>query len=292
MARVFERFLSDHTTSSNGHLLIAKIRSLSHRRWGRETILLGDHPVFDKVLQKLEQFALSETPVLITGESGVGKELFAGALNLLSQRNEAAYVPVNCGQFNDEHLMVSELLGHTKGSFTGAAQDRQGVFEAANGGTIFLDEIGELSPCAQKMLLRVIDQKEIMPLGSTKIRPVDIRVISATHRDLESMTEAGKFRKDLFYRLSCLHLHIPALRERGDDRALLLAYYLEQLNTAHGVRKQFSSAGMARIIWAMPTKVSTAPRVSISLQDIMSWASRKIGPAAAAFHNIIPASRF
>ena len=207
-------------------------------------LLLGQHPAFIKVLQKLEQFALSAAPILITGESGVGKELFAGALYLLSQRNEAAYVPVNCGQFNDEHLMVSELFGHAKGSFTGAAQDRQGVFEAANGGTIFLDEIGELSACAQKMLLRVIDQKEIMPLGSTKIKPIDIRVISATHRNLASMAEAGKFREDLFYRLNCLQLHIPALRERDDDRILLLAYYLDQLNEAHGVQKQFSSEAL------------------------------------------------
>jgi len=227
--------------SKNGAILPQKIKELSLKHLGKEIALLGHHPAYLEALQKLEQFAPSEAPVLITGETGVGKELFAGVLYLLSQRKDAAYVPVNCGQFNDEHLMVSELFGHTKGSFTGATHDRQGVFESASGGTVFLDEIGELSNCAQKMLLRVIDQKEIMPLGSTKIRRVDIRVISATHRHLESMAEAGKFREDLFYRLSCLHLHIPALRERGDDRVLLLTYYLDQLNEAHGMQKQFSS---------------------------------------------------
>jgi len=181
---------------------------------------------------------------LITGESGVGKELFAGALYLLSRRNGGQYVPVNCGQFSDENLMVSELFGHVKGSFTGAMNDRRGVFETANGGVIFLDEIGELSLNTQKMLLRVIEQKEIMPVGSSKTKPVDIRVISATHRGLASMVESNQFREDLFYRLNCLHLHIPALRERGDDVVLLLEYYLSQLNATNDVEKHFSNAAL------------------------------------------------
>lgn len=244
MAFFPERFSSGSVAANRDHPLTTKIQELSRQYWTKDTILLGHHSAFLKVLLKLEQFALSLAPVLITGESGVGKELFASALYLLSERSNATYVPVNCGQFSDEHLMVSELFGHAKGSFTGATHDRQGVFESANGGTIFLDEIGELSMCAQKMLLRVIDQQEIMPLGSTKIRQVNVRVISATHRDLTSMVEAGKFREDLFYRLSCLHLHIPALRERGDDRVLLLTHYLDQLNTTHGVQKQFSSEAL------------------------------------------------
>jgi len=239
-----ERFLAGAPTPTNGHLFIAKIKGLSLQRWGKETALLGSHPTFLKALQKLEQYALSDAPVLITGESGVGKELFAGALYLLSQRHGAAYVPVNCGQFSDENLMVSELFGHTKGSFTGAAHDRQGVFEAANGGTIFLDEIGELSLNAQKMLLRVIDQKEIMPLGSTKIKLIDIRVISATHRNLADMVDSGKFREDLLHRLNCLHIHVPALRERGDDYVLLLDHYLSELNAGYGIQKRFSNAAM------------------------------------------------
>ena len=225
----------------NGALLSQKIKELSLEHLGKEIVLLGRHPAYFEALQKLEQFAPSEAPVLITGESGVGKELFAGALYLLSRQNGGQYVPVNCGQFSDENLMVSELFGHVKGSFTGAMNDRHGVFETANGGVIFLDEIGELSLKAQKMLLRVIEQKEIMPVGSSKTKPVDIRVISATHRDLPQLAETGRFREDLLYRLNCLHLHIPALRERGDDCVLLLEYYLSQFNVANGVEKHFAN---------------------------------------------------
>jgi len=232
--------LTRTATPENSRILPQKIKELSIGRWGKEIVLLGHHLTFCEALQKLEQFAPSDEPVLITGESGVGKELFARALYLLSRRNSAPYVCVNCGRFDDENLMVSELFGHTKGSFTGAVQNRQGIFESANDGMILLDEIGELSLRAQKMLLRVIDQKEIMPLGSTKIRQIDIRIILATHRDLASMAEIGQFREDLFYRLNALHLHIPALRERGDDLSLLLQYYLNKLNETHGVDKQFS----------------------------------------------------
>jgi len=239
-------FDATHQTNApqNGSLLPQKIRELSLKHLGKEIILLGQHPAYFEALQKLEQFAPSDEPVLITGKSGVGKELFARALFLLSRRNNAPYVCVNCGRFDDENLMVSELFGHTKGSFTGAVQDRQGVFESANNGMILLDEIGELSLRAQKMLLRVINQKEIMPLGSTKTKQVDIRVISATHRDLAGMAETGQFREDLFYRLNCLHLHIPALRERGEDVVLLLEYYLGQLNAANDVEKHFSNEAL------------------------------------------------
>ncbi|NUO79268.1 sigma-54 factor interaction domain-containing protein [candidate division KSB1 bacterium] len=195
--------------------LAERINQLSQQVLQKETVLLGEHLEFQKTLRLVEQFAQSEEPVLITGESGVGKELFARALYLLNGRQGSPFVSVNCGQFSDEQLMVSELFGHTKGSFTGAVEDRRGVFETANGGAILLDEIGELSASAQKMLLRVIDQKEVRPVGSNKIRSVDIRVISATHCNLSHLVEEGKFREDLFFRLSCLHLHVPALPKEG-----------------------------------------------------------------------------
>jgi transcriptional regulator with GAF, ATPase, and Fis domain len=138
-------------TPANGAILSQRINELSVKRWGEETILIGNHPTFLEALEKLEKFAQSDEPVLITGESGVGKELFARALYLLSWRHGAPYNCVNCGQFSDENLMVSELFGHLKGSFTGAVADRRGVFEATNGGAILLDEVGELSHNAQKI---------------------------------------------------------------------------------------------------------------------------------------------
>jgi transcriptional regulator with PAS, ATPase and Fis domain len=243
MAKPFEttqRAFASAASKENHFFLTQRIKELSKRCWGKEIVLLGNHPTFLEALRRLEKFAQSDEPVLITGESGVGKELIVKSLYLLSRRNGASYVCVNCGQFSDEHLMVSELFGHTKGSFTGAIDDHRGVFEMANGGLIFLDEVGELTQTAQKMLLRVIDQKEIRPLGSTKNKQVDIRIVSATHRNLDNMIESGNFREDLFYRLNCLHLHIPALRERGDDCVLLLEYYLNELNVKYGVKKQFS----------------------------------------------------
>jgi DNA-binding NtrC family response regulator len=227
-------------TRAEGVTLLQKIRELSTQHWGKGIAFVGNHPQFCQALQKLEQFAQSDEPVLITGESGVGKELFARSLFVLSRRKDAPYVSINCGQFSDEHLMVSELFGHVKGSFTGALGAHPGVFETADKGTILLDEAGELSMGAQKMLLRVIEQKEIKPLGATEIKTVDIRVVSATHRNLQSLVDSGVFREDLFYRLNCLPVHIPSLRERGDDRLLLLEHFLARLNEAHGVGKQFS----------------------------------------------------
>jgi DNA-binding NtrC family response regulator len=287
MALLFEKPFDAAAAQVDGAVLSQRIRELSAQRWEKEIIILGNHPAFLEALRKLEQFAPSDEPVLITGETGVGKELFARALYLLSRRNGAPYVCVNCGQFGDENLTVSELFGHTKGSFTGAVNDHRGMFETANGGVIVLDEIGELSLRAQKMLLRVIDQKEIMPVGATKTKPVDIRVISTTHRDLAGRVEAGRFREDLFYRLNCLHLHVPTLRERGDDCILLLEHYLDKLNQARGVEKQFSKEALDSLkgyyysgnIRELKSIVETGFRVSrdniIQLEDIIEKLQNK-----------------
>jgi transcriptional regulator with GAF, ATPase, and Fis domain len=225
---------------ANSNSIPEKIKALSRERWGQKIDLVGCTPSFLEALQKLEQFAQSGQPLLISGESGVGKELFARSLHLLSNQNGRPFIPINCSQFNNEHLLVSELFGHTKGSFTGAVGEHRGVFETADHGYIFLDEVGELSPATQKMLLRVIDQKEIRPVGSLKSKYIDIRVISATNSDLENLIETRQFREDLFYRLSCLQLHIPPLRQRREDIVLLLYYYLNKLNERYGIEKQFS----------------------------------------------------
>ena len=167
--------------------------------------------------------------VLITGESGTGKELLARAIHYGSTRSGKPFVVENCGALPDE-LLESELFGCKKGAFTGAYQDRIGLFEVADGGTIFLDEIGETSPAFQVKLLRVLQEGEIRPLGAQRVRKVDVRVIAATNRDLEAEVRAGRFRRDLFYRLAAFPIHMPALRQRPDDIPLIAAKILADVN--------------------------------------------------------------
>ena len=157
-----------------------------------------------------------DSTVLITGESGVGKERLARWLHQASPRAAKAFVAVNCGAFPDT-LLESELFGHARGAFTGAMQDRLGVFEAASGGTLFLDEIGEVSPAMQVKLLRVTQEREVVRLGETKVRPIDVRLIAATNRDLVEEVAQHRFRRDLYYRLRVIDLHVPPLRERPDE---------------------------------------------------------------------------
>ncbi len=221
-----------------------RIREISEQKWGEPVIFIGFNSIILERKQELRMAAKSDKPVLITGETGVGKEGFARLCHLWSPRRDKTFYSVNCGQFQNENLMVSELFGHKKGSFTGAVEDHQGVFEMGNGGTIFLDEVGELSMDAQKMLLRVLDRQEIKPLGAKRIQKVDVRIVSATHRDLLQMAGQGRFREDLYYRLSTFGVHLPPLRERGEDRELLLDYYLGELNKQHGVAKTFSPEAM------------------------------------------------
>ena len=222
--------------------LSRRIQELSLETWGsgRELVIEGDHPGLTAVLEKLERFARYEFPLLITGESGVGKELFARGFYLLSSRRGQSFLSVNCPQYQDGNLTVSELFGHLKGSFTGAVKDHQGIFESANGGMVFLDEIGDLHPQAQVILLRFLAEKEFTPVGSNQTRKADVRVVAATNLDLLEQVAAGKFRLDLYYRLRYFRLRIPALRERGDDWKELACHYLAQLNDEHGVQKRFS----------------------------------------------------
>ena len=170
--------------------------------------------------------------VLITGESGTGKELLARAIHYRSARSNKAFVVENCGALPDE-LLESELFGCKKGAFTGAYQDRIGLFEVANGGTIFLDEIGETSPPFQVKLLRVLQESEIRPLGAQRIRKVDVRVVAATNRDLEAEVEAGRFRRDLYYRLAAFPIHMPALRDRPMDIPLIAERILDEVKGAY-----------------------------------------------------------
>jgi two-component system response regulator PilR (NtrC family) len=178
--------------------------------------LLGESPAIMQVRQMIERLAKSQAPVFITGESGSGKELAARMIHLGGPRAEQPFVPVNCGAI-PENLMESEFFGYKKGAFTGAEGDRDGFFQAANGGTLFLDEVADLPLPMQVKLLRAIQEKKVRKVGSTQEEPVDVRIISATHKKLPALVDAGEFRQDLFYRLHVIELAMPSLREMRED---------------------------------------------------------------------------
>jgi two-component system, NtrC family, response regulator HydG len=190
--------------------------------------LIGRSPAMQDLYQKVLRAAASEANVLVTGESGVGKELVARALHDNSGRAKAPFVAVHCAAL-PENLQESELFGHAKGAFSGATAARVGRFEAASGGTLLLDEIGEISPATQIKLLRVLQEREIVRVGENHPRKVDVRVIAATHRDLSAMVKRGEFREDLYYRLRVLPVHVPALREHREDIPLLASKLLSDL---------------------------------------------------------------
>ena len=189
--------------------------------------ILGSSQLIKDLRSLIETMASSDATVLILGESGTGKELVARNLHQLSNRFKHKFIPVNCAAIPRD-LIESELFGHRKGSFTGALSDRLGRFELANGGTLFLDEIGDLPPEVQVKLLRVIQERVVDPIGSHKPSPIDVRIVSATHRDLEEEIKAGRFREDLFYRLNVLPIHTPALRNRSEDLSILIENFAKQ----------------------------------------------------------------
>ena len=175
------------------------------------------------------KLARSQAPVYISGESGTGKEMVARLIHEKGPRRDKPFVPVNCGAIPSE-LMESEFFGHKKGSFTGAHSDKQGLFQAADGGTLFLDEVAELPLHMQVKLLRAIQEKAVRPVGSHGETPVDVRILSATHKNLAELVEQGKFRQDLYYRINVIQLRVPPLRERRDDIEILVRHFLERIN--------------------------------------------------------------
>jgi two-component system, NtrC family, response regulator PilR len=195
--------------------------------------LIGKSKKMQELFKMIEVVSATNSTVLITGESGTGKELVAKAIHLNSPRAEEAFVSVNCGAF-PETLLESELFGYMRGAFTGAAANKKGLFEVADKGTIFLDEIGDTSPAMQVKMLRVLQERTIRRVGGTEEIPVDVRIISATNRDLAEMVAENQFREDLFYRISVIPLELPALRQRRDDIPLLADHFLSRLNASMG----------------------------------------------------------
>jgi two-component system response regulator GlrR len=204
----------------------------------RAAIITRSSLVEEKLAQA-HMVAGTDARVLITGESGTGKELLARAIHNASPRRAKPFVAINCSAMA-ENLLESELFGHIKGSFTGAVRDHQGLFQAADGGTLLLDEIGDMPMRLQVKLLRVLQENNIRPIGATEAIPVNVRVISATHRDLQQLMMSGQFREDLYYRLNVVHIEMPPLNRRREDIPLLVSHFLAQISNESGVRKIYA----------------------------------------------------
>src|SRR5687768_16222184 len=204
--------------------------------------LLGRSRAMEQLREMIERVSRSQAPVHIYGESGTGKELVAHLIHNAGARRDGPFVPVNCGAIPSE-LMESELFGHKKGSFTGAVADKQGLVQSAEGGTLFLDEIADLPLHMQVKLLRVIQEKTVRPVGESKAMPIDVRILSATHKNLAALVAEGKFREDLFYRVNVIEIRVPALRERLEDIPELVDAMLSKLSKQMGMRSLQISDG-------------------------------------------------
>ena len=250
---------------SNDELIITINKAISHRSLLRENIrlrqeikqranfagMVGKNPKMRQVYELIEKVAPTPASVLITGESGTGKELVAKAIHVNSPREPFPFITVNCAALAD-NLLESELFGHEKGAFTGAASMRKGRFELADKGTIFLDEIGEIPLALQSKLLRVLQERSFERVGGTRTMTVDVRIISATNKELKEEVQQGRFREDLFYRLNVIHVALPALRERMDDMPLLVEHFVERCASNLGKDQLRISPDALRLLVNLP----------------------------------------
>jgi two-component system response regulator PilR (NtrC family) len=224
-------FISKPLDLNNLRNIVSNALKLADKPADKASQLIGDSSAMQKLRDMIERVSRSQAPIHISGESGTGKELVARLIHESGPRKDGPFVPVNCGAIPAE-LMESEFFGHRKGSFTGAVTDKVGLMQAANTATLFLDEIADLPLSMQVKLLRVIQEQSVRPVGASSEESVDIRILSATHKNLAGMVKAGDFREDLFYRINVIELHVPALRERDDDVLVLAGFILQRLGSS------------------------------------------------------------
>lgn len=258
----------------------------------KTSALLGNSAAMNEVRAKIVKLARSQAPVHIAGESGVGKELAARATHDSGPRASGPFVPVNCGAIPSE-LMESEFFGHKRGSFTGATADKDGLFKAANGGTLFLDEVAELPMHMQVKLLRVLQEKSVRPIGATGEQAVDVRLLSATHKDLAKLVDAGQFRQDLYYRINVIELKIPPLRERDQDVSLLSEYFLTRLAADWDIPKpQLSPRALEELLrYPFPGNVRELQNVleravAMSENDLIEAQDLQLRPRTGAIPSV------
>jgi len=226
---------------------VANLRREVSRHQQRYGALVGESPGMREIYRLIEAVSRNKSTVLITGASGTGKELVARTLHARSPWASGPFIAVNCGAVS-ESLLDSQLFGHRRGSFTGAVQDQEGLFQAAHGGTLFLDEVSEIPLGLQVKFLRAVQEREVLPVGATRPRKVDVRLIAATNRDLRAEVEEGRFREDLFYRLNVVNLHLPPLAERPEDIDPLIDHFVREFATSYGVSpKQVTPAARERL---------------------------------------------
>ena len=233
LARAVNDILTEHRLARE----VRRVHTLNDDPDG----IVGQSSVMQKVMALIERAALGDSPVLLLGESGTGKELLARALHRKGPRPRGPFVAVNCSAIPDT-LLESELFGHRQGAFTDARKDRRGLFQAANHGTIFLDEIGDMAPTLQGKLMRALQEKEVHPLGADAPVPIDVRVVTATHRDLDAMVADGRLRHDLLYRINVIDIHVPPLRDRPEDLMPLIAHFLNKHSARLGPPRATVSA--------------------------------------------------
>jgi two-component system response regulator PilR (NtrC family) len=265
-----------------------------------QTRLIGKSDAMQKVFDVIKKVADTKSNVLICGESGTGKELVARAIHASSARARMPFVPVNCSAL-PETLLESELFGYMKGAFTGAATNKAGLFEVANGGSIFLDEIGETTPATQVKLLRVLQEREFRRVGGTQDVKVDVRVIAATNKDLEKAVAEGVFREDLYYRLDVIPITLPPLRQRVEDIPMLAQHFLEKFSHAGGTSARTLSADVLKLLMAHEWKgnvrelenlieraVAFGGGETIKEEDVAAWLHRPAAATKSAYPTELP----